>query len=638
MGITLWQYYLNRAASLAKNAFKGIQTLEDWEKVRQQVKDDFLKSIGLWPVPERCDLKVTETGEFSGRGYRAKKIAYQVFPDCWSSANFYLPDPLPEGQGKLPGVLFVCGHHASGTWGYQDHAALWARRGYACLIFDTLEQTDNIGTHKGLIGGFRNDWISMGYSAVAGEVLNSMRALDVFCEMSEVDVERIGATGISGGGANSFYVTIADERIKALATVAGVATPEYTLASRHLPHHCDCMYFHNPFGYDTSEFAAVIAPRPVLFCYASEDSLFSNEEYRTLVNRTKKIYQLYDCPDKCQLFEYPGPHAYREETIEAINNWFDKYVAGKEHPMLQRTDYEHRFQAVSVFQGKLPVPDRVDMLPELITPQPNIKLPEDETEWREIKGEIINKLKENVFYNIENSSPQFEISQRGDWFANKEGLRYLKFSGAVDDVDIWVEIWQPAAHGDIVVIAVADEELDAERLRAETWDNASGMKFTFVYIEPRCSGFNAVRDNEQTMILRAGALTGKTPVMLIMEDLKCIMPFLYKLEMLKDKRFYFCGWRDSAVAALYYSVLNKNVSGTIFNELPMSHKAGGYIPGILRVTDIEHAIGLLAPNFVGLINSPQPRSSWSSRAYERLNCADRHIVSGSLCNVFRKMM
>ncbi len=638
MGITLWQYYLNRAAELANNVFAGINTLDDWERVREQVRKDFFKSIGLWPVPEKCDLKITETGEFSGKGYRAKKLAYQIFPDCFSSANFYLPSPLPDGTDKLPAVLFVCGHHSSGIWGYQDHAALWARRGYACLIFDTLEQTDNAGTHKGLIGGFRNDWLSMGYSAVGGEVLNSMRALDVLCSMPHVDVERIGATGISGGGANSFYVTVADERIKALATVAGVATPEYTLASRHLPHHCDCMYFHNPYGYETSEFAGVIAPRPVLFCYASEDSLFSNDEYKTLVERTRKIYELYGSADKCRLFEYPGPHAYRNETIDVINDWFDKYVSGREHAKLQRTDYEHRPGAVSVFGGKLPEPDRVDILPELITPVANIKLPEDEAEWLAIRKSVIDRLKDEVFYNIEQSKPKFDIVQRGDWLANKDGLRYLKFSGSVDDVDVWVEVWQPADACDIVLIAVADEQLDAERLRAETWDNASGMNLTFVYIEPRGSGFTAVRDNERTMLLRAGALTGKTPVMLIMEDLKVITEFLRTLDVLKGKEFYICGWRDSAVACLYYSLFDEEIRGAILTELPISHKAGGYVPGILRVTDIEHAIGLLAPRGVGLINTPQARSSWSSRVYERLNCADRHIMSSSFCNVVRRLM
>ncbi len=637
MGITLWQYYLNRAANLAKNVFSGIESLEDWEKARHQVKNDFFRSIGLWPMPERCELKITETGEFSGKGYRAKKLAYQIFPDCWSSANFYLPDPMPESSDKLPAVLFVCGHHPSGIWGYQDHAALWARRGYACLIFDTLEQTDNIGTHRGLIGGLRNDWLSMGYSAVGGEVLNSMRALDVLCNMPEIDVNRIGATGISGGGANSFYVTIADDRIKALATVAGVATPEYTLCNRHLPHHCDCMYFHNPYGYDTSEFAALIAPRPVLFCYASEDSLFSAEEYKGLVERTKRIYKLYGCEDNCQLFEYPGPHAYQNETIERVNDWFDKYVASEGHPKLQRSEYEHRPQCVSVFQGKLPEPNRVDILPELISPRANIKLPEDELEWKEIKRNVITRLKEEVFYNVENSKPKFEMSQRGDWLSDKQGTRYLKFSGSIDDVDIWVDLWQPTDASNIVIIAVADKDLDVELLRAATLSEVEGLKATLVYIEARGSGFTAVKDNEEIMILRAGALTGMSPVMLILEDLNLITAFLYKLDILKGKRFYLCGWRDSGVAALYHCLFDENISGTILTELPLSHKIGGYIPGILRITDIEHTVGLIAPMPVGLVNSPQYRSSWSSRVYERLNCSNRHILSGSFCNVMRKI-
>lgn len=370
MSLTLWQYYLKCAENLAKNAFKGITTPDDWKKSRGVIKSQFFKSMGLSPMPEKCDLKITDYGEFKGKGYIAKKIAYQIFPDCWGSGHFYLPDPMPAG--KLPAVLFVCGHHPIGIHGYQDHAALWARRGYACFIFDTIEQHDNTGTHRGLIGGFRPDWLSMGYTAAGGELLNSIRALDVLCSMKEIDTERIGATGISGGGANSFYVTIADERIKALATVAGVATPEYTLGHRHFLHHCDCMYFHNPYMRDTSEFAALIAPRPLLYCFASEDGLFSQAEYKSLAERTGRIYELLGCADKCQLFEYPGPHAYQPETVEAVNKWFDKFVAGEDHPLIQREELEHRPAVLSVFEGKVPQPDRLDILPELLTPPVSI--------------------------------------------------------------------------------------------------------------------------------------------------------------------------------------------------------------------------------------------------------------------------
>ena len=72
----------------------------------------------------------------------------------------------------------------------------------------------------------------------------------------------------------------ADERIKAAAPVCGVAVG--TLRNRHVLGHCDCMYHHNPYRIDTAEFAGLIAPRPMLLCYAAEDSLYSRDEYQHL--------------------------------------------------------------------------------------------------------------------------------------------------------------------------------------------------------------------------------------------------------------------------------------------------------------------------------------------------------------------
>ncbi|HSA39016.1 MAG TPA: acetylxylan esterase, partial [Mycobacterium sp.] len=146
-------------------------------------------------------------------------------------------DPLPAG--RLPAVLYVCGHGHSGVLHYQAHGLQWARRGYACLIVDTTEQHDNPGEHHGLYYGLHDEWISLGYSGAGGELWNSLRGLDVLCALPEVDPARIGATGISGGGAHSLFVGLADDRVRAVATACGVALSPWTLAHRHLLNHCD---------------------------------------------------------------------------------------------------------------------------------------------------------------------------------------------------------------------------------------------------------------------------------------------------------------------------------------------------------------------------------------------------------------
>ncbi|MHC4873553.1 MAG: hypothetical protein ACYTFY_17040, partial [Planctomycetota bacterium] len=93
MGITLWQSMSNNAKEMIDNAFCDIKTAEDWEKARPEIKHQFLHSMGLDNLPEKCDSKVTEYGEVKGEGFKARKIAYQLLPDCWGSAVIYYPDP-----------------------------------------------------------------------------------------------------------------------------------------------------------------------------------------------------------------------------------------------------------------------------------------------------------------------------------------------------------------------------------------------------------------------------------------------------------------------------------------------------------------------------------------------------------------
>lgn len=203
MSVTFLDSLGNRAVKRAKAAFGGIHTLVDWQAVRPEVRRDFLQALGLELLDGRCEPNLIEYGEFSGEGFSARKIGFQILPDCWASATIYYPEPRREGQ--MPGVLYVCGHGKVGTQHYQAQPILWARRGYVCLILDTIGQSDNPGSHASFLAGRSDLWLSLGYNAGGGEALNSLRALDVLATDPAVDADRLGVTGISGGGALSFY-------------------------------------------------------------------------------------------------------------------------------------------------------------------------------------------------------------------------------------------------------------------------------------------------------------------------------------------------------------------------------------------------------------------------------------------------
>ena len=107
-------------------------------------------------------------------------------------------------------------------------------------------------------------WLSLGYTPAGTEVWNAMRAIDYLETRSEVDAKRIGVTGISGGGAITWYLAAVDERVAAAAPVCSTYTFGSQAQHWRAFGQCDCIYFHNTYGWDFPMVAALIAPRPLL--------------------------------------------------------------------------------------------------------------------------------------------------------------------------------------------------------------------------------------------------------------------------------------------------------------------------------------------------------------------------------------
>ena len=634
MGISMFDYYVKLAASINDSALKDIDSISKWKVKRDGLYKQFMQSMGLNPLPQKCDLKVRRMGEFSGNGYRVEKLAYQILPDCWATGCLYYPDPLSDE--KLPAVLYLCGHYPIGVEGYQSHAVMWARRGYICFVFDTIEQHDNPGNHHGLCHGLRYDWISMGYTGAGGELWNSIRALDLLMTIPEVDNNRIAATGNSGGGAQSFYLTIADSRIKALASSCGISVPKYALAHRHLMNHCDCMYFHNVYQRDTSEFGALIAPRPALFCFAMEDLLFSQDEYKGLVKLMRKIYRLYNCEDKCRLFEYHGPHGYQPESVKMINKWFDKYIGNGTHPDIERGESEHSEQEITVFSGKIPESNKLSLLPELISPIGSVELPRCPEDWPGIREAAKKSLREEIFHTIDRMDEKLKVEEVGTWLCGKTVV-WSKYSGHIGGMDVWLYIFSPLSkRSDKVIIGLVEQGQDIENMYRKLVGDFNN-DHTIVLVESRGSGFSSWHPSQKNFLLRAGALTGVTPAMMLIYDLHHIVKFLRELPAVKDRQVYLYGKGDAAVACLYSAILNEHIAGVIAEDLPASHHKGAYILGILRILDLKHTIGLVAPRPVALIN-PNTKCLWAERLYRRLNCSSHLIRENFLNAAFHKIL
>ncbi len=626
MNISQWNYYDEVANKIAQRAKKRINAQPDWEKERAGLRKEFFNSVGLAKLPAWRDTTFIDKGTVQGDGFQIQKIAWQILPDCWNAAGIYRPDPMPAKQ--LPTVLYTSGHSGNGTYFSQTHAIMWARRGYVCMVFDTIEQGDNPGDHHGLCHNKRSDWVSMGYSGAAGELWNSMRALDILETLPGVDPAKIGVTGNSGGGAHSFFLAIADERIKAVASSCGIVRPEYVFSREHLVSHCDCMFYHNLYGRDPIEFAALIAPRPLLYCFGIEDYLFSVEQYKELFNGTREIYRQLGCEEKCQLFDYHGPHGYQPESVDRINEWFDEHLRGAAAPKQARASHEIPESQTSVFNGQPPETNLMAILPELLTPSGTIELPQKPSDWPTILEATKQTIKDNLLINFDQTT-KLELKPLGNWL--KTTTHFRKYKAQFGNNEIWLETLEPAKPSDKVVVAIANTHECARDVVVKLMDI---LNHTVVIMVPRFCGFNACTTQEK-YLLRAGAYAGMTTFMLMLEDLLLTLPAIRQLPEVQGKETYLYGSEDAGVVALYQAILDDQISGAILKNIPESHAEGAYFLNVLKHLDIQHAMGLIAPRRVMLLNSEPSR--WAKRLYARLECSENLTKEASVLAAFTKL-
>lgn len=590
------QYLVKRAAAMTREGLANVRTLADWQALRSEIRRQLLDMLGLEPTPRRTPLNARTTGVIERATHRIEKIVFESMPGLYVTGNLYLPKRV---EGKLPVVLYLSGH-SPGPYGakvdYQHHGVWFARHGYAALLLDTLEFGEVPGLHHGTHDLEMWNWLSLGYTPIGPEVWNAVRALDYLETRPEGDMSRAGLTGISGGGAITWFTAALDDRIKVAVPVCSSWTIEHQVALDTVRGNCDCIFIHNNnWGLDLPAIGALIAPRPLKIISAQRDSVFPPAGYREVHRQLRRIYDFYGAADKLAEYEHDAKHAdivpFRKEADEWMNRWlkndhtpFEEGEIQKEEPEVLRVLDRYPINAVNARLHKSFIHAAQPASPRTLA------------QWQKRRDELLTQIKGNALRTWPTAKAAFETAKEPyrmwtERYADSFNVEFTSEEGIRVHGQLFiprnVQPPYPAlihikGRGDVVYSVDYDYLLGAF------------ASHVVLVLQPRATDYAA--DNfRMANWKRTASFLGGTLESMQLRDILRSIDFLAEDQRLKLSSISVYGKKEAGALGLYAAAFDQRVTRAIVEDVPASHWSGPALLNILRITDLPEAAAMLAP-------------------------------------------
>ncbi len=627
-------YLCQEAERITDNALTQYKDLKSWKSDREERYRQFMDMMGLADLPPRENrepVKVHHVDTLEREGYKIEKIYYESLPQLYVPADLYIPTNV---DGPVPGVLYVCGHSRTQKVRYQTHARRFAQLGFVTLIHETIQWGEVRGEHWGCYARGWFHWYSRGYTPGGTELINGIRGLDLLQERPEVDPNRLGVTGISGGGALSWYVAAADDRIDVAAPVCGTGTLESHIEDRTVDGHCDCMWWINSHQWDLSEVAALIAPRPLMIASANRDGLFTIESIRECHEDVERIYDLYGADDRLELVVTPGPHSYHEISRTKIFSWFLKHLCDRDVPPEEVGDIETREETLEseetlrIYVDGPPADDRTKTIQDSfieLAELPSISSADDLKSHRE---EVVDFLREKTFGAFPEKPCDLNVSIDFKSLNNQEaGTHHYSFtpeSGWRLKFD-WH--WRNDPDKPAPVVLMLKSPRVVNRWAASSFLNGVPSSWGRAFLETRGVGETSWGPEIQWHLRRAAAWAGRTIASTRVYDVVRCLEALRGLQGVDGDKVALAADGEMAAVALYAALLDGNVKTVILGNPPATQNTpseeDGTGPAIemlncLRVTDLPQVAGLLWPSELVFVGEVPKTYIWAKDLYTHL--------------------
>lgn len=306
-------------------------TPADWPRARLSARLALLQSLGLDPLPARTPITPSRlVGTLDRDDYVIERLVLEPRPNFLMPVHLYLPRNV---RLPAPAVLYAPGHwmiYGKTEPDIQACCIGLAKLGFIVLVFDPIGQGERGAAFE---DHARRELLLLGLSQEGLMAWESIRAIDYLLTRPEVDGNRIGMTGASGGGLNTIYTCAADERIAACVPVCYVTSfGRFFRAMRGLNWNNQddlCNQVPNVIRYaDMAGLCGLIHPRPLLIINGRFDPQFPVDGAQEVVDRIRAIYDVVGRERLC-LTAIEADHGYDRAMREAAYGWFRQWLQGK---------------------------------------------------------------------------------------------------------------------------------------------------------------------------------------------------------------------------------------------------------------------------------------------------------------------
>lgn len=323
------QYYNARSEQIAK-----LKTKSDWQKRQQTVRKKLDELLGKFPPKGPLAPEVTSVVKKDG--YRIEKIIYQPTPGYYETGCLYIPDNL---KGKAPAILNVIGHDQISfrEQYYQVIITNLLKKGMIVFAIDPLGQGEHVQYYDSALKFsavgysvlehvyFGNVCFLSGVPSAKYFIWDGIRAIDYLLTRKEVDPDRIGATGFSGGGTVSAYVAAYDDRVKVVVPCSW-PTAYQTLIQKKGVQDAETIYIGGlAEGITFEDLIEVRAPKPALMTFTSRDEYLVMQGARDALKEAKNVYKAYGKENNVQLVEDDYKHWMTPKIRLKIYDFFQEH-------------------------------------------------------------------------------------------------------------------------------------------------------------------------------------------------------------------------------------------------------------------------------------------------------------------------